>query len=154
MIFNLTQHPASQEQLAAGVVDLHGPARDLLIAALTVDTLPTRDEIEHRAAKIANMMSVLRNPDYSTGCTVMIGGAPWMMSALEHQLHIRGINAVYAFSVRESVESVQADGSVRKTAVFRHAGFIPAIQDTVPPVSAPPPSECERLPTFLTSAVG
>jgi len=35
-----------------------------------------------------------------------------------------GVCQYYDFSRRESVEEVQADGSVRKTAVFRHAGFI------------------------------
>ena len=46
------------------------------------------------------------------------------MSALEKALVDYGVCPYYAFSRRESVEEVQADGSVRKTAVFRHAGFI------------------------------
>ena len=35
-----------------------------------------------------------------------------------------GVPAVYAFSVRESVEQPQPDGSVRKVNVFRHVGFV------------------------------
>jgi len=54
----------------------------------------------------------------------MIGGAPFLMSALEDALVIAGITPLYAFSVRESVEAEQADGSVRKVAVFRHLGFV------------------------------
>ena len=49
-----------------------------------------------------------------------------MMARLERALIERGIEPLYAFSVRESTEEVQADGSVRKVAVFKHAGFIPA----------------------------
>ncbi len=43
-------------------------------------------------------------------------------------LAYRGITPLYAFTRRESVEEVLPDGSTRKTAVFRHAGFIPACQ--------------------------
>ena len=56
--------------------------------------------------------------------SAMIGGAPWMMSALEGALLDAGVQPVYAFSVRESVEQVQPDGSVRKVNVFRHVGFV------------------------------
>jgi hypothetical protein len=53
----------------------------------------------------------------------MIGGAPWMMAALESALLDAYITPLYAFSVRESVEIAQPDGSVVKTAVFKHVGF-------------------------------
>ena len=57
--------------------------------------------------------------------SVMIGGAPFLMAALERELvDTWGMRPVYAFSVRESVDSVQPDGTVRKTAIFRHGGFI------------------------------
>ena len=55
---------------------------------------------------------------------VMIGGAPWMMSALERALRRNGLQYCYAFSVRESVEKTMPDGSIVKTNVFRHGGFI------------------------------
>ena len=54
----------------------------------------------------------------------MIGGAPFLMGALESALLDYGITPVYAFSKRESVEEVQKDGSVKKINIFRHAGFI------------------------------
>jgi len=41
-------------------------------------------------------------------------------------LRDQGIEPVYAFSVRESIEQTQPDGSVRKVNVFRHAGFVDA----------------------------
>lgn len=127
MILNLTQHPASAEQLAAGVIDLPPPGRSMLVEALTVDTLPTRAEIADRCAKIAAL--AVNN---GLGCeecdphptSAMIGGAPWMMRALEDALLDMGVSPIYAFSVRESTEQKQPDGSVQKINVFRHAGFV------------------------------
>ena len=121
MIINLTQHTATAEQVAAGVTDLPDTDRVQLINLLTVDDLPSRDEIVARCHDIAMLavMAVEQHP-----VSAMIGGAPWMMSALENALIHKGIEPVYAFSKRESVEIPQPDGSVRKTNVFRHVGFV------------------------------
>ena len=128
MIVNLTQHPASPEQIAAGVVDLPAGHRALLVQSLTVDALPSRSEIEARCADIAELACHNGLADDAGDDPhpeqAMIGGAPWMMRALENALLAVGIQPVYAFSVRESFEAVQPDGSVRKVNVFRHAGFI------------------------------
>lgn len=132
MIINLTQHAASPEQRAAGVQDLPAEARECVIRLLTVDDLPSRDEIATRCADIAHVAASLASPDDRQDGTAgfathaMIGGAPWMMGALEAALIDQGIEPVYAFSTRESVDQPQADGSVRKVAMFRHAGFVPA----------------------------
>lgn len=123
MILNLTQHPATSEQAAAGVVDLPADQRATLIDRLTVDALPTAGEIEARCADIA-MLAALASESHQNAA--MIGGAPWMMARLEAALRDQGIDPVYAFSVRASVEQTQADGSVRKVNVFRHAGFVSA----------------------------
>ena len=123
MILNLTQHPASPEQIAAGVVDLPTEIREAVIALLTVNVLPTRQEIEDRCADIA-MLAATAFENHPV--QAMIGGAPWMMACLESALLDQGIAPVYAFSVRESVEQPQPDGSVRKINVFRHAGFVSA----------------------------
>ena len=50
------------------------------------------------------------------------------MSELEKELWYRGIEPVYSFSRRESVESTDAEGNVTKTSVFKHIGFVSAIQ--------------------------
>lgn len=142
MILNLTQHPATPEQIAAGVVDL--PAEDATYVRqwLTADTLESvlewtdmeTDAPDHygtpdeRAAIIADRAAELT--DVGEPCEgaaqAMIGGAPWLMAPLERELRQRGIEPLYAFSRRESVEEAQTDGSVRKVNVFRHAGFVPA----------------------------
>jgi len=134
MIINLTQHPATAEQIAAGVVDLAGDARQALIVALTFDELPTREELEARAEYIAELAATYSDSDDDAGnagavaypSAAMIGGAPFFMAPLEAALRAVGIAPLYAFSRRESVEETLPDGTVRKVAVFRHAGFVEA----------------------------
>jgi len=47
---------------------------------------------------------------------------------LIHKSEIIPENALYAFSVRESVKSVEPDGSVVKKNVFRNLGFVEACE--------------------------
>lgn len=118
MILNLTQHVATPEQIAAGVVDLDAVKRSQLQKLLTFDTIPSVLDITSRALEIAEIAK-------AENCkTAMIGGAPFLMSALENALDIAQIKAVYAFSQRVSVESVTSDGTVTKTNVFKHVGFV------------------------------
>ena len=49
------------------------------------------------------------------------------MADLAKELRLRSIEPVFAFSVRETEEKVQPDGSVKKVAIFRHAGFVQAL---------------------------
>ena len=124
MILNITQHPATPEQIAAGVVDLPADKIAALCSLLTFDALPTRAAIEEAAESIA-IMADSALPEKGPH-QAMIGGAPWLMALLESALREQLIEPVYAFSVRESVEQAHADGSVRKVNVFRHAGFVAA----------------------------
>ncbi len=129
MILNLTQHPATPEQTTAGVVDLPANQRSALIDALTVEVLPSREAIEARCdfiGELACQNGFSNDDDDPHPAQAMIGGAPWMMRAMEDALIARAIEPVYAFSVRESIEQVKADGSVQKINVFRHAGFVQA----------------------------
>jgi hypothetical protein len=115
MILNLTQHPATAEQIAAGVVD--GP-REVIAPLLIFDYLPLASEIHERAMALTEIA-------VSKGAAAaMIGGAPFLMAPLEHHLQQRGIDPFYAFSRRVSVKQKQPDGSVRKVATFRHEGFV------------------------------
>ncbi len=116
-IINLTQHVATQEQKMAGVVDLQGKDLEALKKLLTFENLPSKDEIQERALAIVEMLPAFFD-------RAMIGGAPYLMGALEKELKDAGIRPVYSFTKRESVEEVQADGSVRKTAVFKHVGWV------------------------------
>jgi len=124
MILNLTQHPATPEQIEAGVVDLPDSVRPALIGWLTFSQLPSREEIEDRAEALALLADSLLPEEGNPAA--MIGGAPYLMAPLEVALRNQRIRPLYAFSVRESVEQTLPDGTIRKTSIFRHAGFIAA----------------------------
>ena len=134
MIVNLTQHTRSSEQLRAGVIDLTPELAEQAAAFLTFDALPDVAEIERRAAALAGVAVEQARLVYAPDpvgfdvsmhdVSAMIGGAPYLMPALERALILEGITPVYAFSVRQSMEEAQADGSVRKVNIFRHIGFV------------------------------
>jgi len=126
IILNLTQHAATAEQIAAGVVDLCPDDRAIVCRWLTFDTCPVAQEIADRADLVAQAAAGdSKSVTVPAGVTfAMIGGAPFFISALENALIEVGITPLYAFSVRESAEQVQPDGSVRKVNVFKHAGFV------------------------------
>lgn len=127
MIVNLTQHLVTGEQLAAGVVDLPADQRAILTKALTFESLPTRGEIVAAVEVVAGLAASAGPALHILPDAAMIGGAMWLMAPLAAAIESRGIEALFAFSQRESVEEPQADGSIRKTAIFRHVGFVPAI---------------------------
>lgn len=124
MIVNLTQHAASADQVAAGVVDLTAADRALLAGWLTFDECPAAGDIGWRAECIADLADPGDAP--APPRAAMIGGAPWLMGPLASALRSKGIAPIFAFSARESVDEVQADGSIRKTAVFQHRGWVDA----------------------------
>lgn len=129
MILNLTQHVATPEQVAEGVVDLAGDARALLVELLTFDALPDAAEIADRAHDIAQLVAfngLGDDGDDPVFLHAMIGGASYLMAPLEAALRAVGVQPLHSFSPRESVERVQEDGSVRKVNIFRHTGFVPA----------------------------
>lgn len=116
IILNMTQHDSTPEQGAQGVVEPEDKAA--VRSLLTFTTIPSKEEVVERAEKLADAA-------FHAGAeAAMIGGAPYLMSALERALKAKGVKPLYAFSVRESADVTQPDGSVRKVAVFRHAGFV------------------------------
>lgn len=128
MIVNLTQHLVTGEQLAAGVVDIPPPLRRILSDALTFESIPTRNQIIDAAEIIADIAYQFRTPEYDMlPDAAMIGGAMWLMGPLAEALQARGIEPLFAFSQRQSVESTLADGSISKISIFRHVGFVSAI---------------------------
>ena len=118
-ILNLTQHQASKEQVEAGVVEPDD--KDAVKALLTFDSAPSAEEIEERARKLVQIAGYHAG---TAGFLVLIGGAPYLMAALERHLRASQYAPVYSFSERNVVEQVQPDGSTRKVAVFRHTAFV------------------------------
>lgn len=120
-IVNLTQHEATRDQEEIGVIDLLPDERAELIDALTFNEAPTQLEIAERARKIAQLAVK------ATPCKrAMIGGAPYLMPALEQELRRVGIQPVYAFSKRVSIDQPQPDGSVKKISAFKFEGLVEA----------------------------
>ena len=116
MILNLTQHKATKEQIEAGVVEPSD--KEEIQELLTFDEMPTRENILDRAAKLSHLACC-----YGVN-KVLIGGAPYLMGALEDELERNGITPLYSFSERVSKEEIMPDGSVKKVNEFRHVGFI------------------------------
>lgn len=123
-ILNLTQHLATPDQTAAGVVDLSGQDLELLLATITFEYRPDGEEILERAQRVAALVrhALVQHQK------VMIGGAPFFMPALQRALQQAGCEVLYAFSRRESVDAIAPGGSIRKTSVFRHGGFVSAVR--------------------------
>jgi len=121
-ILNLTQHDATPDQLAAGVREPAGGAggKAEVQELLTFEGLPDSAWILAKAEALA---AVARTHAVDAA---MIGGAPYLMGPLERALKEQGIKALYSFTLRESVDVPDGNGGVRKTAVFRHVGFVEA----------------------------
>lgn len=115
-ILNLTQHRATSDQTAQGVVDIDN--LKVLSDLLTFEELPTTGEIRHRVTKIVDEFII--GEDYDA---FMIGGAPFMMTEMEDQLAEHG-KVLYAFSQRVSIDEALPNGSVVKRQVFKHLGFV------------------------------
>lgn len=120
-MLNLTQHPASQAQLALGVTDLQGAIREALHNMLTFAELPSASDIIASARALASIAA------RTNASQAMIGGAPYLMAPLIKALEAEGIAPWFAFSRRRSVEETRPDGSVMKTQSFFHEGFIRAV---------------------------
>ena len=117
-MLNLTQHNPTPAQKKAGVVEPND--KEQVRALLTFRDMPTPEDLEARADALASLAAEQGAKE------AMIGGAPYLMEPLSKALRARGIQPCFAFSQRKAVEKVQPDGTVVKTQVFEHLGFIPA----------------------------
>jgi hypothetical protein len=148
VILNLTQHQASAEQKAVGVVDLPEPFKSELVNILTFNELPSADEVKSRARAISDLVvefcmdnnspvrdevkAIMKNGELDKkefrklNLAFMIGGALWLMKPLIEELEGIG-TPLFAFTKRVVEEKVLPDGSVEKKAVFKHEGFVPAV---------------------------
>lgn len=121
-ILNLTQHRATPEQIAQGVVDPTDSERAGISKMLTFDDLPSEADLQGRAAALAEFALGIAAEVHAA--SVMIGGAPYFMGNLERECWTAGLRPLYAFAKRVSIEEQQADGIVVKRNVFRHGGFV------------------------------
>ena len=115
-ILNLTQHKPTIEQIKLGIVD-PVERKSEIQALLTFDEIPSKNEMEDRAIRLAKIC-VEEGFDKA-----MIGGAPYFMSTLEKVLKENGIQPLYAFSKR-IVEEIETKNGVEKKVIFKHLGFV------------------------------
>lgn len=115
-ILNLTQHIATAEQQAAWVIEPSDKKQ--VQALLTFEQLPSKDGINDRASALANIAA------QAEVSAVMIGGAGYLLGALENELKSKSIKVLHAFTVREVTETIKDDGTVEKKAIFKHGGFV------------------------------
>jgi len=116
-IANLTQHNSTKEQQKAGVVDLV-ERQDEIKILLTFDEIPSKEEMEDRAIRLTKIVK-----EEGIFDAAMIGGAPFFMSTLERILKENGIQPLYAFSKRVSIEE-EINGEVVKKSIFKFEGFV------------------------------
>lgn len=117
-ILNLTQHIATKDQQEAGVIE---PVNKQEVKELlTFHTLPTKKEIVNKAI---GLVTIAVNSNVEA---VMIGGASYLMGTLESifSIYAPDIKVLHAFSERKVVETLKEDGTVEKSTVFKHTGFI------------------------------
>lgn len=139
LVINLTQHEMTGDQYKYNDENLveikfkpyNGTSLgspDYVKRLLNFNAKPDKKEIISRAIALAAYASGLLNQAKNDGDRLyaLIGGAPYLMAPLEEALKQEGITPLYAFSQRESIETVNADGTVVKTAVFKHKGYIEA----------------------------
>lgn len=138
MILNLTQHDATPDQRCAGVLDLSPELRDQVRALLTFNHPPTPAEIRARAHEIADLALMHASPEDRAdeagllpegdpggfAAQAMIGGAAYLMPALEAELVGRGIEPLHSFTTREAIDVPNGRGGVEKRSVFRHTGWV------------------------------
>lgn len=118
-IINLTQHVATADQIAAGVVE---PADKAGVKKLLdFPSPPFGAEVRAVAAALAEVAA------QSGAEAAMIGGFLPLMGPLETALRLRGVTPLFSFTTRVVVEETLPDGGVKKTAVFRHIEFIEGI---------------------------
>lgn len=119
-ILNLTQHVATFEQRKQGVEEPSESTKKEIKKLLTFDILPSSQEMQLRAQYL---IEIAQKNNYNK---ILVGGAPFFCKYIDFAAFEKGITVVYAFSKRESVDTKLEDGSVRKTMVFKHLGFIEA----------------------------
>ena len=132
-ILNLTQYTATLEQKLAGVIDLPGYLREEIVELITFEEIPSPSEMEERATKVAQLYKrahflLSGNGMIPMSSFAIIDGAPYLQVFLERALWKIGVESLHAFLVKESVDQSQADGTVKKVAVFRHAGWVTTSQ--------------------------
>ncbi len=93
-IINLTQHAATPEQIAQGVIEPTPAEKAEISRLLTVENLPTLAERRERCCDLADLATIIGHREGAD--SAMIGGVQWLMDDLELALHHANITPFYA----------------------------------------------------------
>lgn len=132
LAINLTQHKLTQEQEGDAYWvrfdSYNGTNSNIEVKKLlTFEFQPDTAEIQERAEKLADIAEGIflqLDPEGALPHKAVIGGAPYLMHPLENALKERGIQPMYSFSQRVSVEAPNEEGKIIKTSTFKHVGWI------------------------------
>lgn len=121
-MLNITQHTATKEQAEDGVVEPSQEIKAQIQKLITFDktVMSEPEQIWNRAKALVALIK----REYPEIHKVMIGGALYFMPALTRELKEHGYEVFFSYTDRVSVETHNADGSVTKTLIFKHLGFV------------------------------
>ena len=114
-IINLTKHPATPEQILAGVVDLPDQVRKDIKKWTFFPHVPTLHDIGVAASEIVKH---LEDVEINTEMVLIGGGAPWLLPTLRSMLVNMGKRPMMLYT--KTVWNSQKQRQER-----RHGGFIP-----------------------------
>lgn len=123
-MLNLTQHALTAEQWRDGAVEPDQEMKAEIQRLITFDrtVMTEAGQIEERAKALASLIK----GEYPLVNKAMVGGALYFMPALVKELKAVGIQPYFSYTDRVSTETQNPDGSVTKTLVFKHLGWIEA----------------------------
>ena len=125
-IINLTQHELTPEQREFIDIECHTD-RQKVKDLLTFTKLPSKEDIYYRALDLAAIVeNIIDQDEHVDLFLILVGGAPYLMKPLIEELKRLEVIPVFSYTDRVSVETMQPDGSVVKTQVFKHLGFVEA----------------------------
>lgn len=123
-MLNLTQHALTAEQWRDGAVEPEADVKAQIQELITFD----RSVIEHpeQILNRAKALVSLIKREYPFVNQAVVGGALYFMPALVRELKEVGIQPYFSYTDRVSQETHNPDGSVTKTLVFKHLGWVEA----------------------------
>lgn len=123
-MLNLTQHALTAEQWRDGAVEPEPDVKAEIQKLITFD----RSVMEHpeQIWNRAKALTALIKREYPLVNQAVVGGALYFMPALVRELKEAGIQPFFSYTDRVSTETQNPDGSVTKTLVFKHLGWVEA----------------------------
>lgn len=121
-MLNITQHTATKEQMEDGVIEPSPEIKAQIQKLITFDktVMSEPEQIWNRAKALVTLVK----REYPEIHKVMIGGALYFMPALTQEFKEHGYEVFFSYTDRVSQETHNPDGSVTKTLVFKHLGWV------------------------------